>query len=75
MVMMGVADTDTHHAISHTTEATQPLVTIGPRPGWVSHRQPKRRRIHHGAARLALPMKRREHTDSFVACRRIKVER
>jgi hypothetical protein len=58
MAMMGVADTYFHCIDGFTIAATQPLITISPRPGWMSHQQSKRRRSNHGANRLALPMKR-----------------
>ena len=54
MAMMGVADTYFHRADGFAIAAEQPLITISPRPGWVSHGQSKRRRIHYGWKRLAL---------------------
>jgi hypothetical protein len=60
MAMMGVADTYFHRADGFAIAAEQPLITISPRPGWMSHRQSKRRRSNHGANSLALPMKRKK---------------
>jgi hypothetical protein len=73
MAMMGVADTNFQCANGFHTAATEPLIAISPRPGWVSHRQSKRRRRDHGAKRLALPIKRKKHTDSCVVSRGINV--